>query len=84
MPGFALVCAVLPDRQLSRGERLLASVGMSLAITVCAAVALAAAPVGLSRQSIAVALGVVHAGLFAVHRGGTRILSRSRVSGVGY
>ena len=58
VPGFSLVCAVLPQRQLTRGERLLASVGMSLAVTVCASVALAAAPIGLSRQSVAVALGV--------------------------
>ncbi len=59
VPGFALVTAVLPDRQLSRSERLLASIGLSVVTTVCAAVALAAAPIGLSRQSIGVALGLV-------------------------
>ena len=30
LPGFTLVCAVIPEREFSRGERLLASVGMSL------------------------------------------------------
>ncbi len=59
VPGFALVTAVLPDRQLSRSERLLASIGLSVVTTVCAAVALAAVPIGLSRQSIGVALGLV-------------------------
>lgn len=59
VPGFALATAVLPDRQLARSERLLASIGLSVVITVCAAVALAAAPIGLSRQSIALALGIV-------------------------
>ncbi len=57
LPGFTLVCAVLPQREFSRGERLLASVGMSLAMAACAAVLLAATPLGLSRQSIAVVLG---------------------------
>jgi uncharacterized membrane protein len=64
LPGFALVCAVLPERQLSSGECLLASVGMSLAIVTCVAVLLGATPVGLTRESLAVALG-----------GGTIILS---------
>jgi uncharacterized membrane protein len=57
LPGFAFVCAVLPEGQLSRGERLLASVGISLAMTTCAAVLLAAMPIGLSRQSLAIVLG---------------------------
>jgi uncharacterized membrane protein len=57
VPGFALVCAVLPEQQLSRGERLLASAGMSLAMTIGAAVLLGATPIGLSRLSLAVALG---------------------------
>jgi uncharacterized membrane protein len=57
LPGFAFVCAVLPERRFSRGERLLTSVGMSLALAICAAVLLGATPIGLSRLSFAVALG---------------------------
>jgi len=57
LPGFALVCAVLPERQLSSGECLVASVGMSLAMVTCVAVLLAATPIGLSRGSLAVVLG---------------------------
>ena len=57
VPGFALVCSVLPERQFSRGERLLASVGMSLAVAISAAVLLGATPIGLSRLSLAVVLG---------------------------
>ena len=55
--GFALVSTIFPEPQFSPGECLLASVGMSLAIATAATVALAAAPIGLSRQSIAVVLG---------------------------
>jgi uncharacterized membrane protein len=57
LPGFALVCAVLPERPLASGERLLASVGMSLAMATCVAVLLAATPIRLSRGSLAVVLG---------------------------
>jgi uncharacterized membrane protein len=57
LPGFAVVCAVLPAPQLSSGEQLLASVGMSLAFATCAAVILAATPIGLSRESFAIGLG---------------------------
>jgi uncharacterized membrane protein len=57
VPGFALVCAVLPDRQFALGERLLASVGMSLAMATTLAVLLGATPIGLSRLSLAVVLG---------------------------
>jgi uncharacterized membrane protein len=56
LPGFALVCAVLPERQLSSDECLLASVGMSLAMVTCVPVLLAATPIGLSRGSLAVVL----------------------------
>ena len=58
LPGFALVSMVPPERQLSGGERLLASVGMSLAIATCATVLLGATPIGLTRSSLAVVLGV--------------------------
>lgn len=57
MPGFAVVSAVLPPWQLSTGERLLASLGISLAVVTCAAVLLAATPIGLSRVSLAIAIG---------------------------
>lgn len=57
LPGFAVVCAVLPARQLSSGERLVASLGISLVIATILAVLLGATPIGLSRTSFAVALG---------------------------
>jgi uncharacterized membrane protein len=57
LPGFVLTFTVLPEWVLSRGERALASVGMSLAMSVCAAVLLAATPIGLSQLSLAVVLG---------------------------
>src|SRR5580704_12036551 len=57
VPGFAAVCAVLSRRELSRGECLLASLGISLAISVCMSVLLAAAPIGLTRSSLAAVLG---------------------------
>ena len=58
LPGFAAVCAVLPGQELSWGERILASLGASIAITVCVAVLLAATPIGLSRGSAAAVLGI--------------------------
>jgi uncharacterized membrane protein len=61
LSGFAVVCTVLPGQRLSWGERLLASLGLSLAITTCVAVSLAASPIGLSRTSFAVALGGITA-----------------------
>jgi uncharacterized membrane protein len=70
LPGFALVCAVLPERQLSSGECLLASVGMSLAMVTCVAVLLAATSIGLSRGSLAVVLGgsTIILSIYAVFR----------------
>lgn len=62
LPGFAIVCAAQPSGlQLSRGDCLLASLGISLAVTACTAVLLAAAPVGLTRGSIAAVLGGITA-----------------------
>jgi uncharacterized membrane protein len=58
LPGFAAVCAVLPGRELSRGELMLASLGASVAITLCVSVLLAATPIGLSRGSAAAVLGI--------------------------
>jgi len=56
VPGFSFVCAALPER-LSSGERLLATVGLSLAVATSASMLLAAIPVGLSRESLGVLLG---------------------------
>jgi uncharacterized membrane protein len=58
LPGFAAVCAAVPGRELSWGERLLASLGGSIAISVCVSVLLAATPIGLSKGSAAAVLGV--------------------------
>jgi Protein of unknown function (DUF1616) len=57
LPGFAVVCAVLPARQLASGERLLASLGISLAVATCAAVLLGATPIGLGQESFSLTLG---------------------------
>ena len=57
LPGFALICVLLPDAQLSRSELWLASLGSSLAVSTCACVLLGATPVGLSRESLALVLG---------------------------
>ncbi len=65
LPGFATVCVLLPASDISLGERVLASVGASLAITTCVAVLLAAMPVGLSRNSATVALGLGTAAISA-------------------
>jgi uncharacterized membrane protein len=56
LPGFATVHAVLSARDMSRGERLLASLALSVVITVCASVLLGAT-VELSQRSAAAALG---------------------------
>ena len=58
LPGFAAVRAVLPATEMSVGERLLASVGASIAIAVCASVTLGAT-VGLTQRSAAVSLGAL-------------------------
>jgi uncharacterized membrane protein len=63
LSGFAVVCTVLPGQRLSWGERLLASLGLSLAMTTCVAVLLAATPIGLSSKSFAVALGGITAAM---------------------
>lgn len=58
LPGFAAVCAVLPGHDLSRGEIALATLGASMAISICVATLLAATPIGLSTGSAAVVLGL--------------------------
>lgn len=65
LPGYATVCALLPESEISLVERMLASLGASLAITTCVAVLLAAAPVGLSKNSATVALGIGTAAISA-------------------
>ena len=57
LPGFVAVGALLPERELSLSERLLASLGVSLAITVCVSVLLAASPIGLSKGTAGAILG---------------------------
>jgi uncharacterized membrane protein len=62
-PGFAAVYAVIPGRELSIAERATAILGMSLAISICISVLLAATPIGLSKGSAAATLGVGTAAL---------------------
>lgn len=57
LPGFAILCALFPGPQLSRSERLLASLGTSLALTTYTSVLLGTTPMGLSQESLAVTLG---------------------------
>jgi hypothetical protein len=56
VPGWSLVCGAFPELE-SWGERLLASVGISVTVATCAAVLLAAAPIGFSRQPFGELLG---------------------------
>jgi Protein of unknown function (DUF1616) len=56
VPGLSLVWAALPDHQ-SLTERLLVAVGISVIVATCAAVLLAATPIGLSRHALAELLG---------------------------
>jgi uncharacterized membrane protein len=58
LPGYAAVCALIPERELSRGELMLASLGASVAISLCVSILLAATPIGLSKGSAAAVLGV--------------------------
>lgn len=57
IPGFVLISAVLPAKRLASSERLLASIGTSLSMSICAAVFLAATPIGLTRMSFGGVLG---------------------------
>lgn len=58
VPGLSAVCLALPECQ-SWVERLLASVGISVALATCAVVLLAATPMGFSRQPFGALLGSV-------------------------
>lgn len=73
LPGFMLLWAILPEGRLSYDERLLASVGGSMAITICVAVSLAATPIGLSRTSLSVALGALTLALSVYNGFRTRV-----------
>ena len=66
LPGLSVIEAVLPSSALTAGERVLASLGMSMAIAVCSVVVLGATPIGLSRTSLAVTLGGIGAATYAV------------------
>ena len=70
LPGFAIVSVLLPARELSRGERLLAALAISLVTSICVAVLLGAMPVGLSRTSFSFVLGgiTITASMFAWFR----------------
>jgi uncharacterized membrane protein len=59
LPGWALAHAASPRYQLSLWDGILATLGLSLAIATCSATLLAAAPVGLSRESFAALLSAV-------------------------
>jgi hypothetical protein len=56
VPGMALVYAALPERR-SWLDGLLAGVGISISVATCAAVLLAATPIGFSRQPFGQLLG---------------------------
>ncbi len=58
LPGFALATAVRPSGDLLPHD-VLASVGLSLAISTGVAVLLAALPIGLTRSSFGLSLGVL-------------------------
>jgi len=60
VPGLSLVCAALPEPR-SWVEGLLASVGISITVATCAAVLLAATPIGFSRQPLGELLGGIAA-----------------------
>jgi uncharacterized membrane protein len=82
-PGLAVVRAVLPRGTLSRSEMLLAGLGVSMAVSVCAAVLLGAS-IGLSGVSFAAFLGGItvaaSAGARSRRRSGTAT-GRHRSSG---
>jgi Protein of unknown function (DUF1616) len=69
VPGWSLVWAVLPELN-SWVERLVASVAISVTVSTCAAVLLAATPMGFSRQPLGDLLGgfVVALSFGGLHR----------------
>ena len=66
LSGFAALSVVLPRRAFSVDEVIAASLGISLALSTGVALALVALPIGLSRDSFAVTLGLGTAALAAV------------------
>ena len=68
LPGFAIERAIHPDRDFEPDEQPFVWFGVSLAVGIVAAVALAASPIGISRQSFAVAVGGF-SGLLALYTG---------------
>lgn len=75
VPGHALVCAALSQRELDRIEHVVASVGLSLCLAVFVSVALAALPFGLHAASLAIALAgcTIAASVVAVFRWGVEL-----------
>lgn len=59
LPGFVALSACGSTLKLSWPEVVLASLGISVAMTTCVAVLLGATPIGLSRTSFAIVLGGV-------------------------
>jgi uncharacterized membrane protein len=72
VPGHALACATLAQRQLGRIEHTVASVGLSISVSVVVTVALAALPLGLHTLSFAITLAgcTVASSIVAVLRWG--------------
>jgi uncharacterized membrane protein len=57
LPGFSVTFVIFSYGKLFRCERILASLGISVAMSICIAVLLAALPIGLSRAPFTAALG---------------------------
>jgi uncharacterized membrane protein len=72
VPGHAVVCAVLAQRQLGKIEHAVASVGLSISVAIVGSVALAALPFGLHTLNFAITLAglTVASSLAAVLRWG--------------
>lgn len=58
LPGFVVLSASGSTLQLSLSEFVLAALGISVVMATCVAVLLGATPIGLSRSSFAIVLGV--------------------------
>ena len=66
VPGYSLVCAVVAERQLKDIELVVATVGLSLSMAIVAAVALAATPLGLTGEDLALTLALCTLGFATI------------------
>jgi hypothetical protein len=57
LPGLTLLWAAVPSLNLSRVERVVAMVGISVACDICCGLLLGGTPIGLSTASVALTLG---------------------------